>query len=350
MDYILGSTSGQKEGATRSVLDELDPGYTLQLAAVTSDVAAQPVGVKETLRGARTRAYKARVHCPTAYAIGMENGIREVDGTWEDWAIIVVISPEGMERITESASTPVPLAAVQEAKRRGFATTTVGSVLAEWHGISKNDPHSFLTHGLTNRVKLLTKALANALSSTLNQKEKTMQETLEISIGDVHRALPIMTMKSGARVAYFNIQGDWELTEAAGIELAKFIPEGTEVLIMPQGKADALLHVMGRVSGLPIVIAPKDAEPAEMAFTATRPSSMTTGKPKTFSLRDADVLKLRGKRAMIVDDVVSTGGTLGVINELLALAGALPDAGVMAIYTEGAARKDVLTLGHLPLF
>lgn len=178
-----------------------------------------------------------------------------------------------------------------------------------------------------------------------------MKTTHEISINNVKRVLPIRLMKSGARVALLNILGDWELAEVAGKELAKRIPEGTEVLFMPDGKAQNLLHVMGRESGLTTVIARKERMDymAEPVIHVTRDGSMTTDKKKELYLGNDEVEMLRGKRVVFVDDVVSTGGTLKSVKELLTLAGA-ELVGIMAVYTEGGERSDVVALGNLPLF
>lgn len=163
MNYVLGSTSLTKVKAVRAALSEIHSAATLHQVSVASLVAMQPVGVEETLRGARHRARQAQALQPGAYAIGIENGIRQRDGRWEDWAIVVLISPEGKEFVAESVAIPFPTEAVEVARSRGFDRTTVGAVLHEQYGADQQDPHTFLTNGVHSRADLLRETLIRLL-------------------------------------------------------------------------------------------------------------------------------------------------------------------------------------------
>jgi len=77
--------------------------------------------------------------------------------------------------------------------------------------------------------------------------------------------------------------------------------------------------------------------------------SITTGKPQLLVLDGADVALIKGKKVAVVDDVVSTGSTLKGLRELIEDVGGQMVA-VMAVFTEGSPREDVIALGHLPLF
>ncbi len=176
------------------------------------------------------------------------------------------------------------------------------------------------------------------------------QTTYLIVIGNVIRYLPIREVAPGVRVALFNLLGDWELTEAIGAELAKLIPEGTQALLMPDGKALALLHVMGRISGLPTFVARKELKPYMAApVLEVGLKSITTDKVQRLFLGRDDADRLAGLNVAIVDDVVSTGGTLLAVRQLLAQANA-KECAVMAAFTEGEPRTEVIALGRLPLF
>lgn len=177
-----------------------------------------------------------------------------------------------------------------------------------------------------------------------------METTHTVTVGSVTRELPVREVAPGVRVALFNPLGDWELNEAIGAELAKLVPEGMEVLVMPDGKAQALLHVLGRMTKLPTVVARKEHKPY-MAAPVLKVSvkSITTNKEQALFLGADDAALLKGKKVAVVDDVVSTGGTLLAMQKLLAEAGAELVA-VMAAFTEGIPRSDVIALGHLPLF
>ena len=171
-----------------------------------------------------------------------------------------------------------------------------------------------------------------------------------LQIADVVRQLPVFEVAPGVSIAIMNLLGDAELTEAAGKARAALVPPQTEVLVMPDGKAIALLHVIQRETGLPAVVARKRrvsymSEPV-LEVSAV---SITTQAEHTFFLGADDVAKLEGKDALVIDDVVSTGGTLKALDALLDKAGALV-VGVMAVGTEGDARPGVIALHHFPVF
>lgn len=177
-----------------------------------------------------------------------------------------------------------------------------------------------------------------------------MSQTHEIVIGAVRRSLPVREVAPGIRVALFSLLGDWELTEAAGVELARRIPQGTEVLFMPDGKAQALLHVIGREARLPTVVARKERKPYQAEpVTEVTVKSITTSREQRLVLGADDVQKIAGRRVVMVDDVISTGGTLAAVSKLLEAAGAHLH-GVMAVFSEGDRRSDAVVLDHLPLF
>lgn len=177
-----------------------------------------------------------------------------------------------------------------------------------------------------------------------------MTSTHDITVGPVTRSLPVREVKPGIFVALFNPLGDWELNEALGAELAPKIPSSAEVLVMPDGKAQAMLHVLGRISRLPTFVFKKEKKPymKEPVLVGKRSECMTSGKEEYFYLGADDAARLSGKRALFVDDVVSTGGSLQACRSVLSQAGA-EECGVMCAFTEGQERDDVICLGCLPV-
>jgi len=174
--------------------------------------------------------------------------------------------------------------------------------------------------------------------------------THDITIGDTTRKLPIREVAPNIKVALFDILGDWELTEAAGKELAKLVPENVEALVMPDGKATSLLHVVGRETGLPCYVARKAKKPyMQDPVLEVSVKSITTDKVQTLFLGADQVNAISGKNVATLDDVVSTGGTLKAMHALYEKAGANSIA-TIAIFTEGGEREDVISLGNLPLF
>lgn len=165
----------------------------------------------------------------------------------------------------------------------------------------------------------------------------------------MRRELPIVQVGPDVAVALLNLLGDTELTEAAAEELAKRLPPEVETLVTPEVKAVPLAHALSRITGKPYVVARKTEKPYMINPISRQVLSITTGKPQLLVLDGADVPLIRGKKVAIVDDVVSTGSTLSGLRELIESVGGQVVA-VLAVFTEGTPRQDVIALGHLPLF
>lgn len=168
-------------------------------------------------------------------------------------------------------------------------------------------------------------------------------------MGGVSRELPIVEVAPGVSVALFNMLGDTEVTEAAGRALAAKLPKDVEVLVTPEVKALSLAHVISRESGLPYIVIRKTEKPYMVRPVAREVVSITTGKPQLLVLDGFDVDKIQGRKVAIVDDVVSSGGTLHSLSEIISQVGG-EVAAVVAVFTEGQERPEVISLGHLPLF
>lgn len=172
--------------------------------------------------------------------------------------------------------------------------------------------------------------------------------THRIRIGEVTRELPVVDV-GGASIALLNLLGDTELTEAAAQELVRLMPAGIEVFVTPEVKAVPLAHAMSRLTGIPYVVVRKTVKPYMVDAISRSVVSITTGAPQDLVIDGADRGRIKGRRAAIVDDVVSTGSTLVGLTELLEEIGA-EVAATLVVLTEGAERADVTSLGHLPLY
>lgn len=178
----------------------------------------------------------------------------------------------------------------------------------------------------------------------------TVPSIHRIEIANVVRELPVHKTGSGASIAILDLLGDPSLTEAAASELAKLMPTEAEIILSPYGKGIAMIHSLQLETGLPAVVARKNkAFYLREPVLAAKAVSITTQEPHFFYLCADKADLLRGKRVVIVDDVVSGRGTLTALEELAKDAGATVIA-VMAIATEGTERPDVTALLHLPVF
>ena len=172
--------------------------------------------------------------------------------------------------------------------------------------------------------------------------------THTVHVGAEARDLPIVNV-GPVSVALLNLLGDTRLTEAAAELLAARVPEGVEVLVTPEVKAVPLAHAISVRTGLPYVVVRKTHKPYMVGPISRTVHSITTGRPQDLVIDGADVPRLRGRAVAVVDDVVSTGGTLTSLTELLALVDARVVA-TLVVFTEGDVRDDVIALDHLPLF
>ncbi|MBQ4235199.1 MAG: adenine phosphoribosyltransferase, partial [Firmicutes bacterium] len=119
-----------------------------------------------------------------------------------------------------------------------------------------------------------------------------------------------------------------------------------------EAKSIPLIHEMARQSNAPKYFIARKGPKAYMPdpiFVEDR--SITTAGTQRLYLGSDDAAIIRGKRVLLVDDVISTGGSLKAMEELVNLAGGTV-TGRIAVLAEGdaAERDDVKFLAPLPLF
>ena len=176
--------------------------------------------------------------------------------------------------------------------------------------------------------------------------------TYPIDIAGLHRELPICRVTDDLYIAAFICFGDQEITVACAKELLKLVPkEDYDYILTAEAKSIPLIHEMARQSGAKkYFIARKGSKVYMPDPIHVEDRSITTlGVQMLFLGRDdADLIK--GKRILIMDDVISTGGSLLAMEHLVQLAGGTV-AGKIAVLAEGdaAKRKDIKFLAPLPL-
>ena len=175
--------------------------------------------------------------------------------------------------------------------------------------------------------------------------------TYEIDIAGLKRQLPICRVTDDLYIGAFVIFGDVELTVHCAKELLKRAPE-YDYLIAPEAKAIPLLYEMARQSGAEkYFLARKKAKAYMQGVFEVKVQSITTAGEQTLVLDAEDAAQLKGKRLLVLDDVISTGESLRAMEALVEKVGGVI-AGKMAILAEGdaAKRDDIITLAPLPLF
>ena len=172
-----------------------------------------------------------------------------------------------------------------------------------------------------------------------------------MTIAGLQRDLPICKLTDDLSIAAFVIFGDVELTCGAAAELLKRAPE-YDYLITAESKGIPLIHEMARQSGQNDYILARKASKMYMSGVfEVSVESITTQGVQHLYLDIAEAEKMKGKRILIVDDVVSTGESLRALETLVTAAGGII-VGRMAILAEGDAQKrdDLVYLEKLPLF
>lgn len=179
-----------------------------------------------------------------------------------------------------------------------------------------------------------------------------MQLYHHMTIAGVERDLPICRVTDDLYIAGFVIFGDPELTCACADALLKKIPCEYDYMITAEAKGIPLIHEMARQSGAKKYFLARKAPKLYMTGVfEVEVRSITTARDQKLYLDVADAELMRGKRILVVDDVVSTGESLKAIETLVERAGGIV-AGRMAILAEGDAQKrdDLAYLEKLPLF
>ena len=175
--------------------------------------------------------------------------------------------------------------------------------------------------------------------------------TYEMHVAGLTRQLPLCPISDDVMIGAFVIFGDVELTCACARDLLKIAPE-FDCMVAPEAKAIPLVHEMARQSGRNGYFLVRKAPKLYMdgVFEAVDRSITTKGEQKLY-MDGADSKKMKGRRVLILDDVISTGGSLAAVESLVEQAGGVV-VGRMAILAEGdaAKREDILFLEKLPLF
>ncbi len=177
-----------------------------------------------------------------------------------------------------------------------------------------------------------------------------MKTTYTLKVAGLQRELEICKVADDLYIAALIIFGDVELTVACAAELLKIAPP-YDIMITAEAKSIPLIHEMARQSGQNTYIVARKAAKLYMKDPITvEVQSITTAKKQTLCIDASDAARLKGKRVLILDDVISTGESLRAVEKLVKLAGGSV-AGRMAILAEGDAkyRDDILYLEELPL-
>ena len=184
-------------------------------------------------------------------------------------------------------------------------------------------------------------------------REAYHMHTYPMNIAGLERELPICKVTDDLYIGAFICFGDAELTVACARELLKLVsPDSYDYMLTAEAKSIPLIHEMARQSGAEKYFIARKGPKAYMPdpLHVADQSITTAGQQELYLGRD-DADLIRGKRILIMDDVISTGGSLHAMEELVKLAGGTV-TGKVAVLAEGDAQKrdDIKFLAPLPVF
>lgn len=177
-----------------------------------------------------------------------------------------------------------------------------------------------------------------------------MDRFYTVDIDGTSAQLPILKLPSGISICFFNLHGNQALTEHCGKALAKRVKD-CDVVITAESKGLQLAHVVARELGHEFYAVCRKSKKLYMQDgLQTTVQSITTGEEQTLYLSKHDADLLCGKRVAIVDDVVSTGGSLKGIEEIVRLAGGnVTHKAFVLAEGDAALREDIIYLAPIPI-
>lgn len=171
-----------------------------------------------------------------------------------------------------------------------------------------------------------------------------------MTIAGLERELPLCPVSDTLDIAAFIMPGDVEITVACAKELLEKCPD-FDVLLTAEAKGIPLCYEMARQSGKTYAVARKGVKVYMTDPIKVSVKSITTDSVQTLYMGQEDIAVIRGKRVLVVDDVISTGESLKALEQLVIKAGGEITAKA-AVLAEGdaAERTDIIFLERLPLF
>ena len=179
-----------------------------------------------------------------------------------------------------------------------------------------------------------------------------MSKFYTVDIDGRKEDLPVLPLPSGINIAFFNLHGNADLTEYCGKKIADILRDsGAEVLITAESKGLQLTHVVARELGHKFYAVARKSQKLYMQDgISVTVKSITTGGEQKLYLSAHDVNLLKGKKVAIVDDVISTGGSLKGLEMIVDEAGGTTIEKVTVLAEGDAAKRpDIKFLGIIPL-
>lgn len=181
------------------------------------------------------------------------------------------------------------------------------------------------------------------------------EKFLRVRLGPVRRKLPLVRISPHMWIASDAefILGDVELISAAARIIARKVGRGrTDVVLTAEAKSIALAFELSKNLGHKRFVVARKSLKSYMSDHVVQPlRSITTDSQQELLLTAEEMDCIAGKKVCILDDVVSTGGTLAALQTLVDRAEGTVVCKA-AIWKEGPWYKgrDLVFVEELPVF
>lgn len=175
--------------------------------------------------------------------------------------------------------------------------------------------------------------------------------TYTLNVAGLTRELPLCPISDKLDIAAFVIFSDVELTVRCTEELLKKIDVDYDIIISAESKGIPLAYEFARQTGKQYIIARKSMKFYMTEPLAVKVKSITTANVQTLCLSKEYADQVKGKRVLIVDDVISTGESLIALEKLVEAAeGEIVCKAAILAEGKSADRDDIVFLEKLPVF
>ena len=171
-------------------------------------------------------------------------------------------------------------------------------------------------------------------------------ESQDIKVGNQTFNIKLESISEAKiKIAYLNLKDNTILIEALANEIATYIKankEKIDVIITPEANTNALAYAVFLKTGIKYIVLTKKRRPDMGPDAISVPvKSITTAQQQELWISEENIQKIKGQKVLIMDDVVSTGGTLNATKELVKRAGGKLALAPLVCFHEGEKHEGV---------
>lgn len=179
-------------------------------------------------------------------------------------------------------------------------------------------------------------------------------ENFSIKIGSKSFEIPLTFIPTAKiQIAYIDLKSNKELIKALATEFTKYIQENTaqiDIIATPEANTIALAYAISEKTGKDYIVLSKRRR-AGMGGKAlkVKMKSITTEHVQELWIGEADIEKIKGKNILLIDDVVSSGGTLTAAKQLIKEAGGILNTPAVVCFYEGQPTNEAKAISETVL-